>query len=96
MVNLIEFDNTVVIYGVVEGPFHSSEIPDWDEDDDCWMLVCQVENGVGALEIEELTFYTFDDAYEIVKHFKKGCRPFTIEIEPNLENDPDFPDFLKG
>lgn len=90
MDDVVEIDHTVVIYGVVEGPFHSSDIPDWDEDDDCWMLVCQVENGFGGLEIEELTFWTFDDAYEIVKHFKSKCTPFKMEVEMAEEDVEEF------
>lgn len=90
MANVVEIDNTVVIYGVVEGPFHSSDIPDWDEDDDCWMLVCQVENSYGGIEIEELTFWTFDDAYEVVKHFKSSASPFKMEVEMVEEETEEF------
>lgn len=95
MADVIEYDNQVVIYSVIEGPFHSSEIPDWDEEDDCWLLLCQVENSYGALEAEELAFSTFDEAYEIVKHFKKNCFPFIMEVEEDEDEDaPNFPHFL--
>lgn len=79
--SLIEIDSTVKIWGVIEGPFSSQDIPDWDEGDECWMLVCQVENSYGGLEVEELTFYSFDDAYEIVRYFKHGRAPFLMEVE---------------
>lgn len=91
MANMIDYDHNVVIYGIVEGPYHSSDIPEWNEDD-CWILLCQVENSYGGFEVEELTFWTFDDAYEIVKHFKQNITPFIMEVDI-VEND--FPDFLK-
>jgi len=79
MSSIIEIDHDIHIYGIVEGPFHSTEMQGWDEDE-CWIIVCQVENAFGGIEVEELTFWTFDDAYEIVKYFKEG-RPTPLIIE---------------
>ena len=91
MSDLIEIDHSIHIYGIVEGPFHSSEIEDWDEDE-CWMIVCQVENAFGGIEVEELTFWTFDDAYEVIKYFKDGRpTPFVIECETVFDADEEPP-----
>ena len=76
-----EVDNKVIIYGIVEGPFHSDEIPDWEEDS-CWMVVCQTEDPFGGIQIEELTFWTFDDALEVVDYFKRPhSGPFIMDSE---------------
>jgi len=45
------------------------------------MVVCQVENDYGGLDVEEITFHTFDDAYEVVAFFKHGKAPFLMEVE---------------
>jgi hypothetical protein len=81
MSDLIEVDNTIKIWGVVSGPFSTQDIEEWDEPDDAWMVVCQVENDYGGLDVEEITFHTFDDAYEVVAFFKHGKAPFLMEVE---------------
>lgn len=73
-----EVNQTVTVYGIVEGPFHSDDVMGWDEGD-CWLVLCQVENAFGGIELEELAFYDFDDAYEVVKYFKEPhSGPFVI------------------
>jgi hypothetical protein len=65
------------IINVVSGPFHSSEIPDWDELDDGFglpygegfVLVVQLRDDRGIVRVEELIFEDFDEAMEIVDHF---------------------------
>lgn len=65
------------IINVVSGPFHSSEIPDWDELDDGFglpygegfLLVVQLRDDRGIVRVEELIFEDFDEAMEIVDHF---------------------------
>lgn len=76
------------IYSVISGPYHSSEVPDWDIDDDGWglpygegwMLVVQMddERGVG-ISVEELIFENLDDALEIVNWFKSQIVPYDWE-----------------
>jgi hypothetical protein len=44
------------------------------------MLVCQVENSYGGLEVQELPFHTFDDAYEVVQYFRHGRAPYVLEV----------------
>ena len=65
------------IVNVIAGPFHSSEIPDWDDADDGFglpygegfMLVVTMQDERGVLTTEELIFQDFDEALEIVNHF---------------------------
>lgn len=76
------------IYGVISGPYYSSEVPDWDIDDDGWglpygegwMLVVQMddERGVG-ISVEEIILETLDDALEIVNWFKSQIVPYDWE-----------------
>lgn len=65
------------VYNVNYGPFHTSDIPGWD-DVDGWMVVCLVEQINGAVEEEEIVFDTFDEAIEIVDWFKGQIIPFEV------------------
>lgn len=80
MSEVIEYDNNLTIWGVVVGPFASQDLPDWEYGEDGWMLVCQVENSYGGLEVQEIPFHTFDDAYEVVSYFRHGRAPYTLEV----------------
>jgi len=65
------------IINIVAGPFHSSEIPDWDEEDDGfglpygegYMLVVQMRDERGVVRVEEIIYEDFDEAMEVVDHF---------------------------
>ena len=70
-------DKIIKVYGVVEGPFSTHDIPDWEEEHG-WLLVCQVEQLNGSLDVEEVVFDTFDEAYEITRWFKSQCVPFEM------------------
>ena len=80
MSDVIEFDNSLTIWGVVVGPFASQDLPEWEHGEDGWMIVCQVENSYGGLEVQEVPFRTFDEAYEVVSYFKHGRAPFILEV----------------
>jgi hypothetical protein len=80
MSEVIELDNNLTIWGVVVGPFASQDLPEWEFGEDGWMIVCQVENSYGGLEVQEVSFRTFDEAYEVVSYFKHGRAPFILEV----------------
>ena len=61
------------IHSVIEGPYLSSD------EDGCYNL-CLVETEDGRLLNEEVECYSFDDAYEMVKHFTKSIDPITVDI----------------
>jgi hypothetical protein len=69
------------IYNVIVGPIHASEYDGGDCYDDEWVILALVEQPNGALEEEEIVLDTFDEAYEIVKHFKSQIIPFEIELD---------------
>jgi len=79
------------VFGIVSGPWHSSEVPNWDELDDGyglpygegWVVVSQVEDENGRLKVEELIFETLDDAMELVDWFKSQTAPYIWEDEDN-------------
>lgn len=41
------------VYNVNHGPYHTSDIPGWNEEPG-WMVVCLVEQVNGSLEEEEI------------------------------------------
>ena len=61
------------IHRVIEGPYLSSD------EDGCYNL-CLVETEDGRLLNEVVEFYSFDAAYEMVKHFTKSIDPITVDI----------------
>lgn len=69
---------TIRIYNVTEGPFHPSDYDAFAEEDE-WVVVCLVETAAGALVEEEICFDTFDQAYEVVKYFKRQIKPYILE-----------------
>lgn len=65
------------VVNVLRGPIHSSEVPDWDMDDDGfgllynegYVLYVTMQDDRGVLSEEELVFEDFDDAMIMVEHF---------------------------
>jgi hypothetical protein len=77
----------VQIVNVLRGPIHSSEIPDWDIEDDGFglpygegfVLSVTIRDERGILSEEDLIFQDFDDAVEIVEHFCDQIIPLNWE-----------------
>lgn len=75
------------IVNVLRGPTHSSEIPDWDIDEDGfglpygegYVLLVTLQDERGVLHEEDLIFQDFDDAIEIVDHFVAQIVPLYWE-----------------
>lgn len=75
------------IVGIITGPFHSSEIPDWDEQEDGFglpynegfMLVVQMQDERGVVRVEELIFEDFNEAMVLVDHFTDQIIPYEWE-----------------
>ena len=69
-------ESVLKIYNAIEGPIHTSEIP--DTEDTGWVVVCLVEQEDGSVREEEVLFDTFDEAYEVVSWFCKQIAPFLL------------------
>jgi len=71
------------VVSVQRGPIHSSEVPDWDNDNDGFglpygegfVVYATVMNDRGVIEPSELIFENFEDAVKLVKHFTKQVKP---------------------
>jgi len=65
------------VVNVLRGPVHSSEVPDWDMDNDGfgllynegYVLYVTMQDDRGVLSEEELVFEDFDEAMIMVEHF---------------------------
>lgn len=65
------------VVNVLRGPVHSSQVPDWDMDDDGfgllynegYVLYVVMQDDRGVLSEEELVFEDFDEAMIMVEHF---------------------------
>ena len=65
------------VVNVLRGPIHSSEVPEWDMDDDGfgllynegYVLYVTMQDDRGVLSEEELVFEDFDEAMIMVEHF---------------------------
>jgi hypothetical protein len=75
------------IVNVLRGPIHSSEIPDWDIDEDGFglpygegfVLTVLLQDERGVLEEEDLIFEDFEEAVGIVNHFVSQIIPLNYE-----------------
>lgn len=65
------------IWGIVEGPVSSRDIPDCGFPPDYAMMVFKVSRGEEVFDAE-FWFENFDDAYVFVKHFKENFTPITL------------------
>jgi len=71
------------IINVLRGPIHSSEIPDWDHEEDGFglpyeegfVVYATIMDDRGVLDTGQLIFQTFDDASKLIKHFTKQIKP---------------------
>lgn len=64
------------IWDVVDGPF-PADIPIAPE---VHYNLCKIEVD-GKIEHTEFFFNTFDDAYEMVKHFHKSIEPIEVDYD---------------
>ncbi len=73
-------DKCLKVYSVIEGPYHTSEIPDQDNDwgEAGWVVVALVEQENGSLAEEEILFDTFNEGYELVSWFKGQVAPYEV------------------
>ena len=62
---------------------HSVESGPWDDGEYIWN-VCKVEKDGKVFDME-LFFDSYNDAYELVKHFSKSIDP--LELELNEEDE---------
>jgi hypothetical protein len=71
------------VVSVQRGPIHSSEVPDWDHEEDGfglpyeegYVVYATVMDERGVIEPSQLIFQDFDDARKLVKHFTKQVKP---------------------
>lgn len=79
--------SVIKITSVLAGPFHSSEVPYWDSDEEGFILVCNVwDVELGKLIQEEVVVDTLDEAYEIMGHFMKQLKPYEMEVDDDEED----------
>lgn len=62
---------------------HSVESGPWDDGEYIWN-VCKVEKEGKVFDME-LFFDSFDDAYQLIRHFSKSIDP--LELELNEEDE---------
>lgn len=72
-----ESDPKLMIWGVLEGPLYSQDVPESDFPDDSVMLVMKVSRGKEVFDAE-FWFDTYDEAYALVKHFDSSIKPIEI------------------
>ena len=77
--------SNIKIWGVVEGPFFQRELPDQGYDDDAVMMIMKLEDD-GDVFDAEVWMDDFDQASQIINHFKKSINPLEIEMG-ELSND---------
>ena len=65
------------IWGIVEGPMMSRDIPDCAFPPDYVMMVFKVSRGEEVFDAE-FWFDCFDDAYVFVKHFEENFTPIIL------------------
>lgn len=70
--------NQIIIWNVLEGPFHASEIPD-SLVEEGWCLVCQADDN-NEFGVSNFWFDDLDSAYIWVRHFKSSIDPIIIDM----------------
>ena len=74
MTNSDESKRKVKIWDVLEGPIPT----DFEVGEDPHFNLCKVEVG-GKIEQVEYVFSSFNDAYEMVRHFHTSIEPIEFE-----------------
>lgn len=69
----------IKIWGVVEGPFFQRDLPDQGYDPDAVMMIMKLEDD-GDVFDAEVWMDDFDQASQIIRHFKKSITPLEIEM----------------
>ena len=67
----------MLVWDVVEGPIDIDDLPDEMPEGHNFVNVCKVEID-GEITHTNLWFETFDEAYEMVKHFNKSIEPIEV------------------
>lgn len=68
----------IKVWGIIEGPIHTDEIDEIENDEEGWFMVCKSEID-GKIESATFYFNDLDDAYEWKKHFDKSIEPLIVE-----------------
>lgn len=71
-----EPDNTY-IWGVLEGPYYSREIPDCNFPPEHTMLVVKMSRGEEVFDAE-IWFEDIEAAYVLMKHFRSSIEPIQL------------------
>ena len=62
------------IWGVCNGPWE-------DQDNNVW-LTCKIEEGGAVVkEPQDIPFDTFNEAYDVVRHFHKRIDPIVMSVD---------------
>lgn len=71
--------DTLMLWGIIEGPFHISTIEDLDGVDEHaqWMLVMKVSEG-DEVSTKQVWFETYEDTYQLKRHFDKSITPIEV------------------
>jgi len=67
-----------LIWGIVEGPFHISEVEDPEEEDMEWMMVLKMSVGDEVKEVE-VWLPTYEQVYHLKNYFDKNIEPLELE-----------------
>lgn len=74
-------NNKVLIWGVMEGPYHISDFPEEELDDVLdgfeWMLVCKIEEE-GSLGLVNYWYPTLEEALAVKWYFDKNIEPLEV------------------
>ena len=80
-----KMNNVMKIWNIVEGPVGREDIPEEELEDIPpeaeAMLACRVEDEEGEVDILELWYPSFDDAYELVKYFSANIEPLEFPYD---------------
>jgi hypothetical protein len=79
------YSNVIKIWGIVDGPFNREDFPEQELDgmdipeNAMAMIVVKVEQSDGKVGQVNLWVGSFNEAYEICKHFDNSIEPLILE-----------------
>ena len=73
-----------LIWGVMDGPYHTSDFPEedleamgMDPEADLWMIVCKIEEN-GQIGLANYWYQSLDEALKVKWHFDKHIEPLEV------------------
>lgn len=72
-------EEPLLLWGIIEGPFHRSEVEDAEDQEFEWMMLMKVSKG-DEVKHSQVWFADYNQVYSMKKYFDKNMEPLVMGV----------------